>query len=132
LHGWHTAGNCTSTIQMTAQSGLCQQFFVGDPQDGQTPNNRLSNVAQTVNWRVDPGTYTGSTFDITVTWRLSWRRARRICDIGASSGVLFRTQDGPNGYCNPYGCSCGIHSKSALTTVSHTFKVPLPSSSQCP
>jgi hypothetical protein len=58
--------NCTSSIQMTGREGLCEQLIVGRPQQGQTPNGRLSNVAQTVNWQVDPATYTGSTFDVTV------------------------------------------------------------------
>jgi hypothetical protein len=62
--------DCRSNIQMTGASGACREFVVGDPQNGQTPNGRLSNIAQTVNWRVDPATYTGNTFDITVTFQV--------------------------------------------------------------
>jgi hypothetical protein len=120
--------NCTSTIQMTGQSGACQQFVVGEPQNGQTPNGRLSNVAQTVNWQVDPSTYAGSsTFDVTVTWTVA---------LATSTSFLWAQnlarQGGTFGYCNVFGCSCGIASQSTPTTVSQTFKVPLPSSSQCP
>ena len=61
---------CNSTIQMVGQTGACLNFEVGQPQNGQTPNGRLSNVAQTVNWQVDPTTYGGSTtFDVTVSWQ---------------------------------------------------------------
>jgi len=127
-----TVENCTSTIQMTGQSGLCQQFVVGAPQNGQTPNGRLSDVAQTVNWRVDPSTYTGATFDITVTWTAtlatstSYLWAGHILDLDNGNS-------GPTGYCNGAGCSCGINTPpSTPTTVSHTFQVPRPSSTQCP
>ena len=127
----NTVENCTSTIQMTGASGFCRQFVVGAPQNGQTPNGRLSNVAQTVNWQVDPGTYTGSTFDITVTFQV---------ELATSTSQLwydtFETGDhdfrGPKGYCNASGCSCGIDSQRTPTTVSHTFQVPRPSSTQCP
>jgi hypothetical protein len=126
--------NCTSTIQMGGEEGLCRQFVVGDPQNGQTPNGRLSNVAQTVNWRVDPGTYSGSTFDITMTFR---------ADLATSTSYLWLASgpfenkprdlnSGPIGYCNIFGCSCGIRSESRPITVSHTFKVPRPSSECSP
>jgi hypothetical protein len=128
-----TAGNsvqnCASPIQMVGQSGLCQAFIVGPPQQGQTPNGRLSNVAQTVNWQVDPATYTG-TFDITVTF---------TADLATSTANLwsgvFTTPEppsGPTGYCNIFGCSCGIDAQSAsgAPKLSQTFKVPRPST-QC-
>jgi hypothetical protein len=126
-----TPENCTSTVQMTGASGLCRQFVVGSPQNGQTSNGRLSDVAQTVYWRVDPGTYTGSTFDITVTWTV---------ELATSTSLLWDDHQfnedpppySPPGYCNAWGCSCGIASQSTPTTVSHTFQVPRPSSSQCP
>ena len=125
------AQNCTSTIQMTAPPGLCQAFVVGQPQQGQTPNGRLSNVAQTVLWRVDPGTYTGNTFDVTVRW--SGELATSTSQLWISQ-FLNHPNDGnpgPTGYCNVFGCSCGIAYVPTPTMVSNTFKVPLPSSSQC-
>jgi hypothetical protein len=118
-----TVVDCASAIQMTGVSGLCQNFMVGSPQNGQTPDGRLSNVAQTVNWQVDPGTYTGSTFDITVTWTV---------ELATSTSRLWGGQTNPPGYCNLFNCSCGIDSTSTPMTVSQTFKVPIPSSSQCP
>jgi hypothetical protein len=129
-----TAGNsvqnCTSTIQMTAPAGLCQQFVVGRPQQGQTPNGRLSDVAQTVNWQVDPGTYTGSTFDITVTWQVELATSTSQLWVGPFRNHPNDRNPGPAGYCNVFGCSCEIASATAPIAVSHTFKVPRPST-QC-
>ena len=62
--------NCTSTIQMTGASGACRSFQLDDPQTGQTPSGRMSDIAQTVNWEADPATYVGTTFDVEVTWRV--------------------------------------------------------------
>ena len=120
--------DCTPTIQMGGAEGACRQFVVGDPQNGQTPNGRLSNVAQTVNWRVDPDTYTGSTFDITVSSR---------AELTTSTSQLWthrfhNNSRAPEGYCNIWGCDCAITSVTTPTIVSHTFKVPFPSSSHCP
>jgi len=130
----NTVENCTSTIQMVGAAGACQQFVVGAPQNGQTPDGRLSDVAQTVNWQVDPGTYTGSTFDITVTWKVELARSTSnlwqgqfVNNPGGSTGGPF----GPTGNCNYFGCSCSISSNTTPTTVSQTFKVPFPSSTQC-
>jgi hypothetical protein len=125
--------NCTSTIQMATPFGPCQNWVVGQPQNGQTPNGRLSNVAQTVNWRVDPGTYTGLTFDITVTFEVELTTSTSYLWHGPLRNHLPPDRlRGPAGYCNPFGCSCGIHhTQSAHVRVSHTFKVP-PPSRQCP
>jgi hypothetical protein len=117
---------------MGGAEGLCRQFVVGDPQNGQTLNGRLSNVAQTINWRVDPGTYTGSTFDITVTFRADL--ATSTSYLWLASGPFENKPDdgnrGPISYCNIFGCSCGIRSESRPIAVSHTSKVPRPST-QC-
>jgi hypothetical protein len=122
--------NCTSTIQMVGP-GICQHWIVGPPQQGQTPEGRLSNVAQTVYWQVDPSTYTGATFDITVTWTV----ALAVSTSKLWNG-LFQDRNsgnvGPTGNCNVFGCSCGIESASTPMTISHTFTVKPPSSSQCP
>jgi hypothetical protein len=60
---------CTSNIQLRDIG--CPQDATAFPQQGQTPEGRLSNVAQTVYWQVDPTTYGGSTtFDVTVTWQM--------------------------------------------------------------
>jgi hypothetical protein len=122
--------NCTPTIQMTGPPGLCQQFVVGRPQQGQTPNGRLSNVAQTVNWQVDPGTYTGSTFDVTVTWQVELATSTSQLWVGPFRNHPNDKNPGPSGYCNVFGCSCGIASATTPIAVSHTFKVPRPST-QC-
>jgi hypothetical protein len=124
--------DCTSAIQMGGAEGLCREFVVGDPQNGQTPNGRLSNVAQTVNWQVDPGTYTGSTFDITVTFQVALATSTSYLWL-ASGPFENKPRDlnsGPIGYCNIFGCSCGIRTNGTAITVSHTFKMPLPST-QC-
>jgi hypothetical protein len=125
--------NCTSSIQMvTPFSGPCQNWVVGPPQQGQTPQGRLSNVAQTVYWRVDPSTYTGPTFDITVTWRVVLATSTSRLWSGPFRNRPDNTLNGPAGMCNVFGCSCGIDTESTPKTVSHTFQVPRPSSSQCP
>jgi hypothetical protein len=122
--------DCASTIQMTGAEGSCREFHVGAPQNGQTPNGRLSNVAQTVNWRVDPGTYTGSTFDITVRFQVELTTSTSRLWVGGFAG----RREPPAGYCNPFGCSCGIESVVPLDLkiVSHTFKVPFPSTECTP
>jgi len=128
----NSAQNCTSSIQMTGQSGLCRQFVVGQPQQGQTPNGRLSNVAQTVLWRVDPGTYTGNTFDVTVSWQVELVTSTSLLWVGPFRNHPNDDNPGPTGYCNVFGCSCGIgYVPPTPTMVSQTLKVPLPSSSQC-
>jgi hypothetical protein len=125
--------DCTSTIQMTGQSGTCINLDVGEPQNGQTPDGHLSDVAQTVNWRVDPSTYAGSTFDITVTWQIDL--ATSTSNLWTSTFVNLPAgsdgNSGPTGYCNQFGCSCGIQAANSTTTVAHTFKVPIPAT-QCP
>jgi hypothetical protein len=123
-----TVHDCRSTIQMTGTEGACREFVVGRPQNGQTPNGRLSNVAQTVNWQVDPGTYTGSTFDVTVTFQGELTTSTsKLWATGFFSGS--NGHFGPLGNCNHWGCSCGIDSQSTPVRVSHTFKVPPPSKS---
>ncbi len=127
-----TVENCDSSIQMVSDHNICQRWIVGDPQNGQTPNGRLSNVAQTVLWKVDPTTYPtdSSTFDISVTWmmelatsttRLWWGKFRdpwSQLPIAAS---------GPAGYCTGNGCNCAIQTDTTLVKAKHTFKVPYPS-----
>ena len=126
-----TDPSCTSTIQMVGP-GICQHWIVGQPQQGQTPEGRLSNVAQTVYWQVDPGTYTGATFDITVTWTVDLATSTSNLWWNKFRNLVGDPQSGPEGYCNSWGCSCGITTTTAPITLSQTFKVPLPSSSQCP
>jgi hypothetical protein len=60
--------DCDPHLQISGQIGACSAFEAGDPQNGQTPDGRLSDVAQSVNWQVDPASYVGDTFDVTVTW----------------------------------------------------------------
>jgi hypothetical protein len=123
--------NCTSSIRMTGEGGACREFVVGQPQQGQTPNGRLSNVAQTVNWEVDPTTYGGSTtFDVTVTF---------TGDVVVSTSYLWNVwspTSGPRGMCNAFGCSCGIVTNNdpqkRPVITSHTFKVPHPSTKCSP
>lgn len=128
--------DCRSVIQMTNPSGsLCQSYEVGQPQQGQTPAGRLSDVVQTVYWQVDPATYGGSTtFDVTVTWSVN---------IAASQGNFwsgqffdfdtdnFGTSGQTVGFCNDFGCSCSLAYSQYIETISNTFKVPIPSQN-CP
>lgn len=129
-----TDPDCTSAIQMIGQEGLCRELIVGQPQNGQTPSGRLSNVAQTVYWRVDPSTYTGASFDITVSWTVQLATSTSLLWWGPfqNNPGPGEPNDGPAGYCNNFGCSCSIAATLAPTTVSHTFQVPVPTSSQCP
>lgn len=119
--------DCTPTIQMGGESGLCRQFVVGRPQNGQTPNGRLSNVAQTVNWQVDPATYTAGTFDVTVTFQVDLATSTSLLWTGWFLNHPNDKKFGPDGYCNAFGCSCGINTQSTPVTLSYTFKVPFPS-----
>jgi hypothetical protein len=124
-----TSPGCTSNIQLIDVGAPCRQDVAGQPQTGQTPNGRLSNVAQTVNWRVDPKSYGGNTtFDVTVTWEVN---------IAASQALFWNRQfvmpgtdqgGGPSGSCNPFGCSCSFPVVAGgVDTHSLTFNVPFPS-----
>lgn len=125
--------NCTSSIQMiTPFSGPCQNWVVGPPQQGQTPDGRLSDVAQTVYWRVDPSTYTGATFDITVDWAVDLATSTSMLWNGTFQDIPFDGNIGPVGNCNFWGCNCGIDTEiTPGLAVSYTFTVIPPSSSQC-
>jgi hypothetical protein len=129
-----TVADCVPTIQMTGVSG-CPQAFVGQPQQGQTPNGRLSGVAQTVRWQVDPATYSGATFDITVTWQANFAFSQALLWNGVFRMPLFPHDPGQpstTGYCDASGCNCAIPYTTNPDTHSLTFKVPIPSSSNCP
>jgi hypothetical protein len=117
-----TDRDCQPAIQMVGSEAACVQFVVGRPQNGQTPNGRLSNVAQTVNWQVDPNTYTADTFDITVNFNGELATSTSKLWLG-----FLRTRADPKGNCNSFGCSCGIDSQTKPLKVSYTFKVPRPS-----
>ena len=124
--------NCTSNVQMTGEQLLCRSFIVGRPQPGQTPNGRLSNIAQTVNWQVDPASYKG-TFDVTVTFDADLVQSVSLLWGGQYVEPAFPTPGaGPTGMCNLAGCDCGIATTSPQghLRLSHTFKVPRPST-QC-
>ncbi len=127
------AGTCISTVQMTDTKGLCVDYDVGDPSDGQKPSGSMSGVAQSVQWVVGengtyPGIYGNAThYPITVNWSV---------DLATSTSRLWSgpfsapgsDENGPTGMCNDSGCSCSIETTTNPLTASYTFKVPLPSS----
>jgi hypothetical protein len=129
-----TAEDCTSNIQMTNPSGdICLNYIVGQPQQGQTPNGSLSDVAQTVYWQVDPATYGGNTtFDVTVTWQVNMAFSQGLFWNGQFIDKNAGIRGGPSGYCNLFGCSCMLPFTSNIDTHSLTFQVPIPSGSNCP
>jgi hypothetical protein len=128
-----TLSDCSSDIQITGQSGLCQNFVVGNPQQGQTPNGSLSDVAQTVRWQVDPATYGGNTtFDVTVTWEVDMAFSQALLWNGPFIDRNAGRTGGPSGYCNLFGCSCSVPFLSNIDAHSLTFKLPLPSPTACP
>ena len=107
-----TVGNtpgCASNIQLIDVGAPCQQDVAGQPQQGQTPNGRLSGTAQTVNWQVDPATYGGAaTFDVTVTWQVNLAVSETFLWPGQFIDPNLREQGQPTGGCNLAGCSCSI------------------------
>ncbi|MCP4465725.1 MAG: hypothetical protein GY813_03105 [Halieaceae bacterium] len=125
-------GNCISTVQMTG-SGVCVDYDVGEPEDGQKPSGSMSSIAQSVQWLVGedgtyPGVYGNAThYPITVNWSV---------DLATSTSRLWSgpfsapgsDENGPTGMCNDSGCSCSIETTTNPLTASYTFKVPLPSS----
>ncbi len=122
--------SCNSKMQMSSKvSGLCKDFKIGEPQNGQTPNGRLSDVAQSVNWRADPTTYVpdSTTFDITVTWKVETASSTTRLWNGHFSNLPDNDGEGPKGYCNFFGCSCSIKTVNTPIEVSQTFKIPYPS-----
>lgn len=125
-------GSCISTVQMKGK-GVCVDYDVGEPQDGQTPSGSMSTVKQSVQWVVgEDGTYPGiygnaTHYPITVNWSV---------DLATSTSRLWpgpfsapgSDDNGPTGMCNDSGCSCSIETTTNPITASYTFKVRLPSS----
>ena len=113
--------------------GVCVDYDVGEPQDGQTPSGSMSTVKQSVQWVVgEDGTYPGiygnaTHYPITVNWSV---------DLATSTSRLWpgpfsapgSDDNGPTGMCNDSGCSCSIETTTNPITASYTFKVRLPSS----
>jgi hypothetical protein len=127
-----TFQNCTSNIQLIDVGAPCQQDVSGQPQQGQTPDGRLSGTAQTVSWQVDPATYGGSgTFDITVTWQVNMAISQALFWPGQFHDFNTNQSGPPTGGCNIAGCSCSFPVASNVDAHSLTFKVPIPSSSSC-
>jgi hypothetical protein len=119
---------------MTNPSGeICQSYVVGQPQQGQTPNGRLSNIAQTVRWQVDPATYGDSeTFDVTVTWGVVMAFSQALLWNGQFTDRPNDRRAGPTGSCNLFGCSCSMEGALFVSQSSKTFNIPIPSSANCP
>ena len=132
------AGNCSSMIQMEKGTNVCQDYIVGDPQDGQKPTGKLSNTLQAAAWQVTPGTYGDATsFDIVVNWDVELATSTAYLWGGSFEYVLGPIDNsigvGPTGTCNSYGCSCSFKSETTQTlTKSYTFNVPLPSDCSTP
>jgi hypothetical protein len=126
--------DCTSNLQLINVGGLCDADVIGPPQQGQTPNGRLSDVAQTVYWQVDPATYGGSgTFDVTVTWQVNIATTQALFWNSYFRDIWSGRTGGPAtiGSCNLFGCSCAAPFTSSVDAHSLTFKVPIPSSNSC-
>jgi hypothetical protein len=125
--------DCISNIQLRDIGAPCQQDATAFPQQGQTPSGRLSDVKQTVNWQVDPATYGGATtFDITVTWQVNMAVSQALFWNGQFCDKESGQCGGPTGGCNPFGCNCSYPFSSFPDPHSLTFKVPIPSGSNCP
>jgi hypothetical protein len=124
-----TPEDCTSNIQLIDVNAPCKQNVAGQPQQGQTPNGRLSNVAQTVNWRVDPNSYRGNTtFDVTVTWSVNIVGSQALFWWGDFADPDSNYIGPPSGSCNFFACSCSFPiAVGGVQPHSLTFKVPIPS-----
>lgn len=118
-----TVEDCTSTIQATGQTGTCNDYIIGDPQNGQTPDGRLSDLGQS-----DPASYGDDTsFEVTVNWEANLATSTSNLWWGAFPSPVFGAV-GPTGTCDAFGCSCDIGSNTKSTVeTNHTFKVPFPS-----
>ena len=125
----NSLANCDSNIKISnPPNDICHDYIVQQPQQGQTPNGRLSDVAQTVQWQVDPTTYGGSTtFDVTVTWQVDMAFSQAMLWWGEFLDRRNHTDGGPLGSCNSFGCSCSMPFNESIDTHSLTFKVPFPS-----
>jgi len=120
-----TAGStaeCESSVQMLSAGGLCRRGNVGHPQQGQTPDGRLTGVAQTALWQVNPDSYVGDTFDVEVSWKGNLATTTSRIWNGHLQGDF-----GPDGYCNVFYCNCGIHTAPTSLVQVYTFKIPIPS-----
>ncbi len=128
-----TGGNCTSHIQMKG-TGICVDYELGDPQNGQTPDGRMSATGQSVYFKAEPNTRAGDTFDIAVTFTADLATTTTNFWYGPyfNDPGLYCAQNGqgPEGNCNCYGCSCGTTTAEAPVILKTTFKVPFPST-QC-
>jgi hypothetical protein len=79
-----TVENCTSTIQIGGAAGACQQFIVGAPRNGQTPDGRLSDaLRQSIGGSIPAHTLAARSTSRS-PGRLSWQPARRSCGMISS------------------------------------------------
>jgi len=120
---------CKSTVQMSSAGGSCNYGAVSLPQQGQTPDGKLSGVAQTVLWRVNPDSYVGDTFDVEVSW--TGEIVNSTSRLWSTHLQHFPQVYGSYGYCNGYGCNCAINTPPRSLVQSYTFKIPIPSK-DCP
>ena len=109
---------CTNHVQTDGESFGCKAFKMGQPQNGQTPNGKFSNVVTSAYWQAGPDTRVNDTFDITVTFD---------AEIGNTSSDLFGNGTGASGSCNLFNCSCTTSTTSKSEKSVFTFKVPFPS-----
>lgn len=114
--------DCTSHVQTTRD--VCRARF-GDfsgtnPQQGQTPDGKLSNSVQSVHWQQPTSGRTASSFDIEV--QFTPVIATTTANLWVPTG-----REGADAGCNAAGCDCVSSTTSARLTKSVTFKVPYPS-----
>ena len=121
--------NCTSHIQMKG-TGICVDYELGDPQNGQTKDGRLSATGQSVQFLAEPDTRVGETFDVLVNFAAEMATTTTNLWYGYFDQDEYGRGIGPLGNCNTFGCDCYTTTEISPVHKSYTFKVPIPSN-QC-
>jgi hypothetical protein len=122
--------DCTSHVQMVkdvCQAQLGDPSSGSNPQQGQTPDGKLSNVAQSAHWTAGPDTRVDApNFEIEVafTANLAYTTAHLGTDASNASG---RINPDPDVGCNEFGCACVSETQPVPASTSVVFKVPFPS-----
>ncbi len=117
--GEEVSGGCTNHVQTAGTSGTCKAFKMGDPQNGQTPNGKFSDVVTSTYWQAAADTRVGDTFDITVTFD---------AEMGTTWSNLYGTGSlASDASCNFFNCSCKSTTTSKSEKSAMTFKIPFPS-----
>ena len=123
--------DCTSHVQMVkdvCQAQLGDPSSGSNPQQGQTPDGKLSNVAQSAHWTAGPDTRVDApNFEIEVAFTANLAYTVAHLGTGAKDALGNVIDPDPDVGCNEFGCACVSETAPYPDSQSFVFKVPFPS-----